>query len=119
MADQIPLVQVATNSGLESNGKTKFLLWEIEGYWFALPGAGILFGITLFILLIQKEGIIAGAIGLITPITLSIVYIQVFVKGRPPHYTEDLLERALSGTTWPKKIPRDKSFPISLGDQHR
>lgn len=89
---------IYTNSDLESTGKA----FGIDAKHFIPILYALLISLALFFLISITPGtedistlgkIIFGFF----PLMLSIVYVVLFVTGRPPHYQEDLFNQLLMG----------------------
>ena len=110
-----PLIQVNTNAGKESSGMTSFLGVEIEGKWFMLPGSMIIVGIGIFILLFKTgANLFLAAVFSGMPLILSLLYLTIFIIGRPPHYQADFIEHLIHGPKYPYTVPHGRLFPVKI-----
>lgn len=85
-----------TNSGRESRGVVRFGKWELEGEAYLLVVCGALGSIFVFLLAHSSSLAVRLAFASV-PLALAVLWLRLFVVGKPPHYTSDYFEGLLTG----------------------
>lgn len=94
-----PIRVTPTHSGPDSKGIVSVFGWDLEGMVAFYLVAGGAVGLLVVFSLASSSIFVRLAAGLL-PVAISVVWVRLFVHGRPPAYQSDVWERWFRGTTF-------------------